>query len=889
MSWRAWALTAWTGVVFILATLLLSNPGDGRTAPRAAASPTDLELLLMPIARAQPGELRLLVLPVGLAGLLLLSALFPTASRATNDSRSRPREARAVAKGLPPVTTASFVADYWLELLSAATIAFALASTFANDFWIISRGWILQLAAGCGWAILIARMADRRCVERILLAGSVIAVLAIALSFWHRQTYQVEYFSWPIGPVTLSAGMAAIWAAIALSFAIADYPRHLRARISWTRMFWIGAVIISAGAMLVVAARRGAWLAVMGAAGFSAMFVAWRSWPTKRARALVLLTAAAVAALAIGYVVSQSRSVDPRASIPLTYRFIYWKYTIAHLGDAWLLGHGPDSFLCRMSAIIAGQRSRMPHILHGTIDPEAHNEWLQAIFELGLPGGLAYLAITVIALYLATRSWLRPDRRESAVPVSLSIVPLALAAGLLAILISEAGSICLRRGGMNVWYWTLIGAVAAWVRADSGRSFGAIALSPFASKVGRFAAVTAALGLVFVVSNEARRRIAHARGNLHRGHDDLLAAQSLDEAGWRLGAWQALAARADLADAQLAAARSSRFDASQAAATWGELHRYCPAYPGAAFRLAQSQQLTGDTAAACETLKQYLSTINAHDMPANALYAASCPLSPNEFLEHVHRALRDGEWMAAVEQKLNSVFNAPDVSATWGNRVLGAIKAVGADSCAEWADSSAPETLRIEAVRIAAMKDFASAARVQAAAVRAYARLEKENSPYRRGAFAEADASLRHANYLFLAEPLETSRALECLREAERLAIGGLPQRSVAGADPRAEWVGGRVVPAEFPPRLRPLWRFGAMLHLAAGSDSRVVQLRVEWSLPDDKKSPQSSLAQMCAIAAELVDIYSPFESARRPATFANLVTLANHVRRPAPPPRPGP
>ena len=79
------------------------------------------------------------------------------------------------------------------------------------------------------------------------------------------------------------------------------------------------------------------------------------------------------------------------------------------------------------------------------------------------------------------------------------------------------------------------------------------------------------------------------------------------------------------------------------------------------------------------------------------------------------------------------------------------------------------------------------------------------------------------------------------------------------------------------------------MLHLAAGSDSRVVQLRVEWSLPDDKKNPQSSLAQMCAIAAELVDIYSPFESARRPATFANLVTLANHVRRPAPPQRPGP
>lgn len=889
MSWRARALTAWTGVVFILATLLLSNPGDERAAPRASASPTTLDLLLMPIARSQPAELRLLVLPVGLAGLLLISALFPTNASATNAPPSRPKKGRAAPTSFQAGTTTSFVVAYWLELLSAATIALALASTFANASWLISRGWLLQLAAGCGWAILISRLADRRCLQRILLAGSLIAVVAIALSFWHRQTHHVEYFAWPIGPVTMSAGMAAIWAGMAFSFAIACAPRAARVGVSWPSVVWMGLVAVCAVAMLVIAARRGAWLAALAATGYSILLVAWRAWTTRRARALCFLAASLHTALAAAYVVIQIRSANPRASIPITYRLIYWKNTLALLSDAWLLGHGPDSFLCKMSAIIAGERARMPHVLHGTIDPEAHNEWLQAIFELGLPGGLAYLAIPLIVVFLATRSWLRADGTGSVMRAAKApIIPLALAAGLLTILISEAGSICLRRGGMNVWYWTLIGVAAAWTRAGVGHPLRGIMFSPFAAKVGRLAAVTVALALVVVVSNEVRRRIAHVRGNLQRGQDDLVAARTLSESGWRLGAWQALAARADLADAQLAAARSSQFDASQAAATWSELHRRCPAYPGAAFRLAQAQQLAGDAPAACETLKHYLSTINAHDMPANTLYVTSCHLPPREILEHVRRALRDGEWTTTVEPMLAAAFGTPDIAAAWPGEVLADLHSVSADFSITWADTSTPETLRLEAARFAAVGDFASAARIQAVAVRAYERLEKENSPYRRVAFAEADASLRHANYLFLAEPLRTAQALERLREAERLAIGGLPQRAVAGADPQAEWVGGRVVPAEFPPRLRALWRFSAMLHLAAGSDPRLVQVRAEWSLPADQRSPQQCLAQICSIAAELVEIFSPFESARRPASYSNLVVLANYPR-PAPAALPNP
>jgi hypothetical protein len=96
-DWRAWALTAWTGVVFILATLLLSNAGDERAIPRTVAELTALDLLLMPIARAQPAELRLLVLPVGLAGLLLIAALLPApvaAAGLPSDSSKKSRDGK---------------------------------------------------------------------------------------------------------------------------------------------------------------------------------------------------------------------------------------------------------------------------------------------------------------------------------------------------------------------------------------------------------------------------------------------------------------------------------------------------------------------------------------------------------------------------------------------------------------------------------------------------------------------------------------------------------------------------------------------------------------------------------------------------------------------------
>ncbi len=895
MSMRAWALTAWTGVVFVLATLLLVYAGDESAALRklSASPPSTLQLLTMPLDRCQPGDLRHAVLPIAFAGLLLIYAIFGAPSSTAEKPHPRGRGNRTAENTASPADTAVSWRSCWLEMMALATIALSLASALYNETWLLSRGWILEFSAGCGWAVLLSRVIDRAGVRRILVAGSIVALCAVVMSFQFRSAHHLKEFAWPIGPVTLTAGMAALWTAVALTFLFALGPQISRRQFSPLGILWTVVVLLAVLALFAFANRRGAMLAVMAAAYFTVMVMTWRISTTKKTKLLILASIPVLAGGAILYAAAQSQSSDPRASIPVAYRWVYWKNTFAHLADAPLLGHGPDLFMSRMSSVIGRQRAEMPRVLHGTIDPEAHNEWLQAAFELGLPGALLYLAIPLLAVVLAVKTWLRPvvavrSKSESpATPEATAL--LACAAGIVAVLVSEGTSVCLRRGGMNVWYWTLIGLIAGWIRS------GAVSIRPSSlapsRMIARITAITAALALGVLIVGEARGRIAHAQGCLQLDRKDPRAAESLAAAGWRLGAWQAYGARADLGDAQLAAASASAIDpaeaksrALQAEKTLRELYEIDPAYPGAACRLAQALQLAGDLPAACDVLKQFVTTINSYDMYANYLRLSWCPLEPGDAVACIEHALRDGEWIPSAAGKAATAFESPAISTTWTPRVLAALDAVSRQESSQWANTVTPETIRLEAVRLAAAGDYASADRMQSYAVDAYSRLAQEQSPFRRSSFAEADASLMSARFMFAADPLNPTRALKQIKRAESLALDGIPQRTVANAGQNDERIGGQILPAKFPPRLSPLWRFSALLRLAAGDDIRWVQQRIEWSLPEDRRASTDVAAELGAIASELVKVYARYDESRRPRHFADLAAVAQRF---GPPPAP--
>ena len=114
----------------------------------------------------------------------------------------------------------------------------------------------------------------------------------------------------------------------------------------------------------------------------------------------------------------------------------------------------------KTTTALSRQRAEEPRILHGTIDFDGHNEWLQAAFELGIPGALIYIALPISVLVVAGRGW-----REAT--GARRIILLALMAGLIEICVAEASSVNLRYSILPGWFWTLMGLTLAISRQGS--------------------------------------------------------------------------------------------------------------------------------------------------------------------------------------------------------------------------------------------------------------------------------------------------------------------------------------------------------------------------------------------------------------------------------------
>ena len=224
----------------------------------------------------------------------------------------------------------------------------------------------------------------------------VVAVLALALTIWHRADRGYAHFTWPIGPITITGGLAAVWAALAGVWGV---------RLAIHRRPTTAALALGASALCLYALQQTERRSpVMGLiAGVFAIWTiaVWQRFPNRGTRIALCGTIASAIIGAIVYVNAQARSADRETSGPIAVRKAYWEQSSKLVGEHPLLGIGPDRFVIEMTMAIAPLRAEMPHVYHGNLDTAAHNEWLQAAVELGLPGGLAYLALPVGILLLS--------------------------------------------------------------------------------------------------------------------------------------------------------------------------------------------------------------------------------------------------------------------------------------------------------------------------------------------------------------------------------------------------------------------------------------------------------------------------------------------------------
>lgn len=890
-------------IVLAWATILLNDVARSAELSDAGAWPSMVDrLLAAPIALTDVSDLRAYAAPVGLAAMLIFCCVRrrPAAGADEKEVSRGGRWTRRVPEALMLVV--------WIA---------SIASALVNETWEVSRGYLFSLTAYLAWVIVLSRVLNAISPGRLLAAASVVGALAAALSLWHLYALGERFFQLPVGPVTVTAGLGAFLGAMGGAWLLGwlstseneGTKRGARTPkgAGFENALWAGVFTVIAVWMLWAAGRRGAFLGLFTAwlvAGTAVIWYRFQRRAVRGALAAVLLVFVVAAAM---YVRQQTQSTARVASVPLKIRYTYWQHMAKMIPRKPLLGYGPDYFACRMTTEMAPIRAEMPHILHGGVDYDAHNEWWQAFFELGIPGGAAYLALPLVVAFLALRAWRRSNDRARRAAL------LACAAGLIEIVVAETSSINLRYFILSPWYWTLIGVTLALLRPASTQG----SLSADRGTSGflplRIGCAVGAATILVVVAQDVRAARYHAMGRSHLSRDDQEAVDHLQKALGRFGSNRWLSTRTYLATARTNLLRRARLNPDgtislpNAAATqpstsglaegeesnvarmgreaveaWDVVYRRAAGYVDTGFRLAEAQMLAGDLPAARETLEHYLTRIDPYDKQANILQMEIGNLAPDAQLECVLRSLRSDRWDMQLLTRVQALLKEPAIAAQWPGRVARARADVRREDETTWEDRLAPEVLRVEAFRVLEQGDLSAANEAQMAAADAYRALAAKDSRLRRLTAAEADTWYLAARFIF---DLDAGNYLEAFRrvvQAERFATEGLRTERIPDPPANVPYVGGKVMPLEAPESLRDLWRFSAMMYLATKGDPRQITLRIQWSLPPDQNSTTATRGELGRIAAELVARLSTLPEVRRPENFGRLVELARQYSPPA-------
>lgn len=834
-------------------------------------------ILAVPIRLTDVSDLRWYACAVGLVILLFRIAVSRKSSHVEVQSAS------------PRVVTGWNRISKWMpEFLAGFTITWACMSALVNGTWEQSRGYIFFLAMGLGWMLVLARVTKWVGVSKLLGCLGLLVVTASVLSLIHLYAGGLRFFQLPVGPITATASFGAFWGAFA-SIWIADrwfsrdqvqsarlLPTLLSIWVAWMS-FWL----------LFEARRRGAIIGVVVSISIVSCAVLWINRPSRTARMIVVAAAALVATGVLGFVWQQSRSAVRETSISLRVRFIYNEAMARMIPDRPLFGYGPDMFICEMTDELAPMRSEMPNRLHGGIDADAHNEWFQAVFELGIPGGLAYAAIPCLIIGFAIREWARSRNGER------RRILLAGAAALLCLFINELSSVNLRSSTISPWYWTMLGILlGVQRRGDEGD----LPVLPTQRIVTRVAALAGCAVIIWSCFADIARARAHGMGRSTMYLDPDAAIGHLSNAKGRFGTsrWLSihdycgtamtnlLQLRRQSATSQPTSVSSSANAelAARAVKEWNVLYTRCPAYLKTGFQLAQAQDMAGDTAGAVATLKQYLSKVYPYDRNANLLLMRIGNLSAQESLHHVLCAIKWERWEADILQIAQQLLAVPEIAANWTARVDVAQKDLANANEEQWHDPLAIEVLRLEAFRLIATQDLVGAEKAQMEAARAIESMASRDSKFRRPSPAEADIFYLAARLVFDVNPRNYMEAYRRIDKAEKFAIRELTKDTLSDPIPGAPYVGGKVLPVDPPPSLRDVWRFSAQMLMAIKADPKQIMYRVAWSLPPERQSAADLQAEMGAIAAELVQRLSVIPEQDRPASYGRLVELADSYRR---------
>jgi putative inorganic carbon (HCO3(-)) transporter len=223
--------------------------------------------------------------------------------------------------------------------------------------------------------------------------------------------------------------------------------------------------------VLILTQSRGGWIAAALVLPACVLVLLRGRW---RLAATILLiggvvTAAAWVALARPdaldlLIIGPQQDPGPGMSLEtLSGRFEVWSRAIYGIQDFPFTGMGMNAF------------RRVVPVLYPlfSIDPttdigHAHNAFLQAALDLGIPGLIAYLSVHISAFAMLVSSWRRRGKLPFPEPLSRALI-LGLGGGLAAHLIYGLTDAVALGAKPGVLWWMLLGLVASLYRVPSLR------------------------------------------------------------------------------------------------------------------------------------------------------------------------------------------------------------------------------------------------------------------------------------------------------------------------------------------------------------------------------------------------------------------------------------
>ncbi|MBU0617730.1 MAG: O-antigen ligase family protein [Planctomycetes bacterium] len=368
--------------------------------------------------------------------------------------------ARALVSGLlPPERRTAKRAWFVGQAFLAGWVLISLASSQWSGDADLSRGQAALYGLALAWAVALSWSLESRDLPRLLWGYVIIAAVAAALCVWYfyvRNPYHRPGF--PIGnPGALASCMLpAILIAGALLIGSIRRPGQQGELANWRRVIAAVATLLPLCWCFGLAGSRAAWVGLVGGiAGVS--FLRAR----RRIRWIVVIAVLATAALGAWYFSSGKQDITMARGATIRFRVYAWQYAAGLWSQRPISGTGAGSY-----PQLAGALSRWDRILdpaafqaqEGLVE-HAHNELFEIFAEIGLVGGVTFVAgylATLVAASALLRTNLSPERRW---------LLLGLVAGVIALLVDAMFGVGLRLPGTPAVFYTLLGVL--WVACRS--------------------------------------------------------------------------------------------------------------------------------------------------------------------------------------------------------------------------------------------------------------------------------------------------------------------------------------------------------------------------------------------------------------------------------------